>query len=314
MGTAAGVNALLTQPQIRLPGQALWRRQLPAKGKLCVELGNHVDPDTIVAEALRTSPPVVIDIERAQVLVEAGQDVAAGAVIARRRRLLGRGEDIQAPVAGRVLQCAGDVLLLQPPPLSIRIEAQLPGCVAAIHEGAAIDIEGHFGLITPHQAVGPSCYGVLGEDIAVAPEPLSGGRLQAFVKQGVRAVVGPSLAGLDQDSFAPGITCICTEPFPGLAMAAPIATLLRDLKGARAAIQTGRQPVLALALPDGGNGTQSAFGPGAWVRLANGTTGRLTSIAQSPRFFESGLRAVPAEVELGDHTELAPIDSLEWIA
>jgi hypothetical protein len=50
------------------------------------------------------------------------------------------------------------------------------------------------------------------------------------------------------------------------------------------------------------------------VRSADGRAGRLVAIAQAPRFFASGLRAAPADVDFGDRTETVPVDSLEWIA
>lgn len=303
------------KPQLQLPAKRVWRSQLPFEGRVVAEPGAAVEAGTIVAEGQAPGLPVVVDLGQAQAVVAAGQEVRAGEVIAKRKKMLGSGQEVQAPVAGKVLLVAEGELLLQPPALAVSLEAQLPGVVAAVRAGWGIDVEGCFGLLRGWGGFGASCRGLLGDAVAVVPEPLTTGRLQALAAQGVRAVIGPSWAEGESPSAnvvpdAPAI--FLTEPMPGRPMSAPIAETLRRHLGQPVALSLGSQPLLGFASNSADEG--QCFGPGAWVRTADGRTGRLASIGLAPRFFPSGLRGVPAVVDLGDSTETLPLDSLDWIA
>jgi hypothetical protein len=302
------------KPQLELPGKRLWRCELGREGRVLAAPGDTVQPGSVVAEGQAPAPPVVVELGQAQALVEAGQEVQAGDVVARRKKLLGSGHEVQAPVAGKVLAVGERELLLQPPPLAVSLEAQLPGVVAAVRAGWGVDVEGCFGLIHGWGCRGASQHGLLGEAIAVAPEPLTVGRLQTLASQGVAAVVGPSWA--DGESSAEGVpdgmALFLTEPMPGRPMAPPIADVLQRHLGQPVALALGPRPLLGLASNSGGESQE--FGEGAWVRTADGRSGRLLSAGLAPRFFASGLRAVPAEVDLGDRQETVALDSLDWVA
>ena len=95
-------------------------------------------------------------------------------------------------------------------------------------------------------------------------------------------------------------------------MAAPIAEMLRRHIGRPVALRLGPEPALAFSAEEGSE--PQCFGPGSWVRAAGDLTGRLVKICDAPRFFESGLRAIPAEVDFGDRTQILALDSLDWIA
>jgi hypothetical protein len=300
------------KPQLLVPARRTWRRELPSEGVIPVAPGQTVDPATTVAQGQTAAPPVVIDLGQAQATVTAGQEVQAGDVVARRKKFLGSGEEVRAPVAGRVLLIAGAELLLQPPALDVALQAQLPGSVAAVRDGWSADIEGCFGLIRGYGGSGSSQHGLLGQELAIETEPLTISRIQAFAGQGVAAIVAPSWG--DPPLPAPvldGPAIFLTEPAPGTPMAPPIADILKRHLGQPAAIDLGRQPRLAFQSNSTDDG--QAFEPGAWVRTARGSAGRLISIA-GPRFFASGVRAAAAEIDLGDRTETLPLDSLEWIA
>jgi hypothetical protein len=256
----------------------------------------------------------VVDLAQAQPLVAEGQEVQSGEVVARRKKLIGSGEEVQAPISGKVLLVTEGELLLQPPPLAVMLEAQLPGAIAAVRNGWGADVEGCFGLLRGWGSWGPDEHGVLGEDVAVATEPLTTSSLQALSTQNLRAIIAASW-GEDApppDALTDIPSVLFTEPLQGRPMATPIAEALQAHKGQPVALELGRQPRLAFASekPAAGQG----FGPEAWVRTADGQAGRLVRVGERPRFFASGLRGRPADVDLGDRTETLPLDSLEWIA
>ncbi|MBV8085960.1 MAG: hypothetical protein JO247_14220 [Chloroflexi bacterium] len=296
-------------PQLRLPRTSQWRRLLPAEGSVLVPPGAAVEPDSIVAEGKAPVPPVAIDLGQAKSLVEVGQDIQAGDLLARRKKMLGRGAEVHAPVAGKIVRQVGTELLLAPPPRTVQLPAQLPGTIAAVRNGWGVDVEGCFALVRGCWTTGGELHGVLGEDIAIVVEPLLAARLESMLGQGIRGVIGPSWAGAASASPLP---LFLTEPAPGTPMATPIAQALQQHLGARAAIQAGPRPLMGIFVKD--HGQQQRFGPGAWVRAADGRAGRLVSQGDKPRFFASGVRTLPAEVDFGDKTELLPLDSLEWIA
>ncbi|GEM_PF-3059520 len=311
MGGSPGVNG---QPQLLLPARRVWRRGLPFPCRVLVGPGAQVRPETSVVEGSLDAAPMVVEIGQAELLVDVGRSVAAGAVIARRKKLLGRGEEILSPMAGTVLQHAGAVIIMQPPPQDVRLQAQLPGSIAAVRSASGIDLEGHFGLLYAYGGAGAEAYGVLGEDLAVVAEPLTAERLNALHAQGVHAVVAPSWSAAEAPPVQPGLSYLLTEPVHGLSMAAPVAQALQQHRGQPAAIQFGHRPALAYLGLDGEQPPPQVWGSGSWVRASDGRTGRLLSIADRPRFFPSGLRAKAAEVDFGDATESLAVDSLEWVA
>jgi len=268
-----------------------------------------------VAEAEVPVPPLVIELAQAQALVRPGQDVHAGVIVAQRKKLLGRGDELRAPVAGRVVKVTESEVLLQPPPLVSTLLAQLPGSVAAVRAGWGADVEGCFGILHGWGGMEGGEQGRLGEEIAISVEPLTIGQVQALASQGARAVVAPSWADDPAPSPWPDgerLPILLTERLPGRPMATPIAEALKRHLGRPAGLEGGPSPRLAFA-GEAGEGSQ-CLGLGAWVRTADGHTGRLTTIGQRTRFFPSGMRAVPAEVDLGNRTETLALDSLEWIA
>ena len=302
------------KPQLELPATRLWRRELGCEGRVLASPGDTVQPGTVVAEGQAPAPPVVVELGQAQALVEAGQEVQAGDVVARRKKLLGSGQEVQAPVAGKVLAVGQRELLLQPPPLAVSLEAQLPGVVAAVRGGWGVDVEGCFGLIRGWGSFGGSQHGLLGEAIAVAPDPLTIARLQTLASQGVVAAIAPGWADGESpaDGVPDGMALFLTEPMPGRPMAAPIADILKRHLGQVVALALGPRPLLGFA--SNSVGDSQDFVAGAWVRTADGRCGRLLSMGATPRFFASGLRAVPAEVDLGDAQETVALDSLDWVA
>ncbi|HEU0168968.1 MAG TPA: hypothetical protein VFS62_14410 [Chloroflexota bacterium] len=315
MGSGAELTlAAPIGPQLRLSARAIWRRELERAGDILVQPGDRVDPETVVAESRQPVAPVLVEIGRAELLVQPGNSVRGGEPLAQRKKLIGKGDFIQAPVAGMVLSQQGEELLLQPPPLTARLEAQLPGSVAAVQPGCGVDIGGAFGLLRGCAGGGAGAYGKLGEDIAVEPEPVSVDRVRSLAAQGIRAVVAASwTAGTVLPDTLP-LTWLMTETAPGTPMAPPLADALRAHLGTPAAVQVGLHAWLGFTLHGARTDEAPAFGQGSWVRTASGRAGKLASVDREPRIFASGLRGLAADVDLGDHTETVPFDTLEWIA
>jgi len=282
---------------------------------MLVQPGERVEPDTIVAESRQPVAPVLVEIGRAELLVQLGSPVRGGEPLAQRKKLIGRGDFIQAPVAGTLVSRQVDALLLQPSPLTLRLEAQLPGVVASVQPPWGVDVAGAFGLLRGTSGGGPGAYGKLGEEIAVEPEPVSVDRVRSLAAQGIRAVVAASwTAGTLMPDSLP-LTWLLTESEQGTPMAPPLAEALRSRLGRAAAIQLGLQPWLGFAL-DGSSGDASepSFGGGSWVRTPSGAAAKLVGVSAAPRYFASGVPALTAEVDLGDRTDTVPFDGLEWIA
>lgn len=301
------------KPQLLLPGKRPWRRNLDHEGDILVVPGEPVQPDTAVARGQAPAPPIVVEIGQAQPAVSEGQDVQAGEVVARRRKLIGSGEEVQSPIAGKVVLITPTQLLLQPPPLTVTLEAQLPGVISAVRPGWGVDVEGCIALLRGWRAFGSSLHGRLGDDVAIAVDPLTTASFHALLSQGVRAIVAGSW-GEDAplEVMPDGPALFYTEPLQGRPMAAPIAQALQASKGQLVALGLERLPILGFAADQ--HGDPQDFGPGSWVRTADGRSGRLVRVGDCPRFFASGLRGIPVEVDLGDRTENLPLDSLEWIA
>ncbi|MDE3076730.1 MAG: hypothetical protein KGJ86_15030 [Chloroflexota bacterium] len=300
----------LGRPQFVLPGRTNWRRELRWPGQVLVAPGDRLEPETEVAAGLAPAPLRIVALGRAQPVVRAGQPVAAGGLLARRKPFLRRAIEVASPVGGTVRAHTDGQLVIAPSALAVRLPAQLPGIVSATHERWGVDVEGDFGLVYGTDGAGPEVHGQLGEDIAVFVDPVTPQMLQAALGQGIRALVAPSLTA----PAAPSVACLLTEKEPGRPMAPPIAEALLAHVGSPAAIQFGACPVLGFASNGPPAAQQQQFGLGSWVRLADGRVARLLEVEPAARAFPSGVRAVAANVDLGDGTEAVALDSLEWVA
>ncbi|MDE3077852.1 MAG: hypothetical protein KGJ86_20715 [Chloroflexota bacterium] len=298
------------RPQLVGPSKATWRRELHWPGRVLVSPGDRVEPETEVAVGQAPALLRLVPLGRAQRLVRDGQAVRSGELLARRKPFLRRAIEVHSPVAATIRGQLDNQLVLAPPALAVRLLAQLPAVVSATHEHWGVDIEGTFGLVHGTHGGGPETHGKLGEDVAVFVDPVTPAMLQAAVGQGIRALVAPSLTA----PAPPSIACILTERETGRPMAPPIADVLLAHVGHPAAIQFGACPLLAFSTAGQTVDNEQLFGPGSWVRLADGTVARLIELEAAARVFPSGIRAVPAQVDLGDRTEIVAADSLEWVA
>lgn len=303
------------KPRLQLPKVTVWQRDLPAEARILISPGASVQPDSALAECQTAVAPIVIDLSNARALIEPGQSVHAGVVVAERKKLLGHGDEIRSPVAGTVVRVTDAELLLQPPPLTSTVAAHLPGSVAAVRGTSGIDLEGCYAILRGRGQLTGSIHGHLGEQLAIVVEPLTITQWQALGGQGMQAVIAPSWADdpepkswLDSD----GPPVFLTEPRSGQPMAPPIAQVLQAHLGQPASIQPGSPPRVAFASASASE--PQRFGPGSWVRLADGRNGKIKAIGAQPRFFPSGLHAAGAQVDLGDSVEWTALDSLDWVA
>ncbi|MEW6546974.1 MAG: hypothetical protein AB1446_08665 [Bacillota bacterium] len=135
------------------------QRRLPIPGRVLVEQGQEVRPDTVVAEASLPGNPNTVnaagmlgvdpsDLPRLMVK-KVGDAVRKGEVIARYRALLGLvSGTCTSPVDGTieaVSEVTGQVIVREPP-IPVQMRAYLEGVVAEVmpREGVVVEAEGAF--------------------------------------------------------------------------------------------------------------------------------------------------------------------------
>ena len=301
-------------PQLIPPAQRVWRRELIRQGQVLVAPGEQLEAERVVAEGTQAPAVLVVSLGWARAVVAPGEQVRVGQVVARRQRLLGRAEQVRAPVAGIVLDLLDGALLLMPKATPVRLLAQLPGAVVTVREGWGVEIEGVFGFLRGIEGTGEDLFGRLGQDIGVFAEPVTHEMMRAAMQQGLRAVVAASIP----EPAPLALPCLLTEGWGSRPMAPPIAEALRAHLGAPAAIQfrPDGSCILGFAMESGEASAPAAplFGQGSWVRLPGGQVGRFLSSTERLTWFPSGVAAPAAEVDLGDSTISTPRDHLEWVA
>jgi len=252
-------------------------RSLPVGGEVFVVEGQAVKPPEIVARAeLPGSPyPVpasaVLGVARAElkkhVIIELGDAVAEGQVIARSRSLFGLfTNEARAPVGG-VLESISDTtgqLLIRAAPEPVELPAYLPGTVVEIEAGSGVTVEAEVALVQGIFGLGGEAFGDAVCVCRSAEETLDadsistdhraavligGGRvtlaaLERAREVGAIAVVAGSASGADLIALVGGelnpaatgdedlgLTLVLTEGFGELAMAQGTFELLGELAG-----------------------------------------------------------------------------------
>ena len=185
------------------------QRRLPTRGQVLVEVGQHVEPETIVAKGvvpnsdlhdlnlfkqLRVEPEVVKDyMTKAE-----GEQVARDEVIAVSRSFFTRQTRVsRSPVDGYIerVSTVNGMVYIRGNPLDVEVTAYIPGVIKEIipDEGAVVEtsgirLDGAFGI-------GGEAYG----DIILATEgssaPLSSEDVLPEHKG--KVIVGGSIASLD---------------------------------------------------------------------------------------------------------------------
>ncbi len=303
-------------PQLARLRRTVWHRELRWPGEVLVAPGDSVEGSTALASGRLPAWPVLVPLGQIPPVVHVGDRVVRGQILARRKPLIGRAVDVRATSAGTVRDFVEGYALIAPSAEAGAVSslaAQLPGTVAAVYAHWGADIEGYFGLVRGTSGGGPEFHGRLGEDIGVYVDPMTPNMVAAAVAQGVRAVIAPRFTA------PPGrpLTYVLTERAGDGAMAPPLAEVLLRHLGQAAAIEFTDCPSLAfvgIESPEQARPAEERFGVGSWVRLIDGRVGRLVGVDSRPRMLPSEIRAVTAEIDLGDATEVEALESLEWVA
>ncbi len=322
-------------------------RLLPEPGAIAATLGQQVSPEDIVARGTLPGRIVVLDLtaelglptERvARTLrVHPGQEVAAQALVARRRGWTLVRREVRAPLAGSVLGVEEGCLLLQAAPQELAVRAHLPGQVSAMLErGVAIRTAG--ALVQAAWGSGGERSGVLAV-MAAAPGDALTWRQVGRRYRGAILVGGTlsdwrvllrarqfGLAGLVLGSLHPNLRPLCeqldlpvlvTEGMGQAPMAEPVFALLRQHHGRQAAIAgamqaTGEGRELIIPLPavqlSRALVTVRRAEVGLRVRLTRspylGIVGEIVALPTAPQATEAGSLAEGAEVRLADGRRL----------
>jgi len=220
------------------------QRSLPIPGKVLVNVGDVVSPDTQIATALVPGYPVTIKVaaklgvEQHQIkrymVKQIGEQVKRGEIIARRKTFLGLSQEaVTSPISGTLESVDGNagVCIVVSPPISVELTAFVAGTVAEVlpNEGAVISapaviLEGIFG-------VGGEKYGELkvlaGPDVEIAESHITpnlhgciivGGNSISYeaVKKAVRCgVVGIICGSIDDKVLAKYVGYTISLPITG---------------------------------------------------------------------------------------------------
>jgi hypothetical protein len=286
-------------------------------------------------------------------LKKVGDAVAANEIVARSKGIFGFGKkDVASPVAGTIESVSGTTgqMIVRGARVPVEVKAYLAGTVVEVlpHEGATVEatavfVQGIFGI--GGETFGPirvACR-TPGERLDAAhlrPEfrgaiVIGGARMTAeaikrareigvaaLVSGGIddadlRDVLGYDLGVAITGSEKIGLTCVITEGFGDIAMAARTHALLVAQEGRPASVNGATQiragvmrPEILVPLEGDAAGDAPAAGgpaagelkPGTPVRIIRdpwfGRLGTVASLPHEPRVLESGSKARVLEVRL----------------
>ncbi|HET90517.1 MAG TPA: hypothetical protein ENN99_07245 [Chloroflexi bacterium] len=254
-------------------------RMLPAPGEILVAMGDHVDPQQVVARVnlpgdFRIIPVArLLDLSSAQVKgcmrVKPGEEVKQGQVIAKRGRLFSR--VVTSPIDGIVTAVGGGRALIETHVDPFELQAYIPGTVTNVLAPHGLIIETTGAVVQGMWGAGGDGWGVLKCVVERPDQPLQAsdidpschgtiviggcGLNEAVLEQArelnVRGVVvgGVSPALLAQIERWP-CPIVATEGIGELAMAEPIFRLLTTNDGREAAIRGVVQPRWPMIRPE----------------------------------------------------------------
>lgn len=274
------MSSMLLESRCNPTAEIVRRRLLPVPGEVTVRVGDHVQPDDIVAHAPVVAATLLIDISQAlgvsvhaieRVLrVRSGDRVERGSILASTSWFGLRRRNLLAPRAGIVQGIEDGCLFLRQEVEMLRLRAYLPGEVVESYPHRGVGIRTLGSLIRGVWGAGPHSSGVLAmgvespEDI-LSPEHLErrhrdaivvGGRasdplvIQQAAQVGARALVlGSAPLGLCQAAQQLGYPLMVTEGAGDTPMAEPIHSLLVSRQGLRA-VMSGAMPSDQLVGPE----------------------------------------------------------------
>jgi hypothetical protein len=168
------------------------RRLLPTEGEVCLEVGDRVRSDTVVARApgrgvMRTvNAARLLDVLPGEVpgtmLVAVGERVEAGQVLARTRGLFGLfAMECRAPVSGTVAAVSAHTgrILLEEPSLPLEVHAFLPGVVVELQPGRGATVSGWAARVAGVFGVGGERCGTLAVAVGRPDGELEAARIGA---------------------------------------------------------------------------------------------------------------------------------------
>jgi len=325
--------------------QIVRRRLLGAPGEVTVRVGDRVQAEDVIARSRVDGPLRSLDLTRSLrtsapsaprfVCVAEGDAVAAGAVIARRRRALLARLEVTTPWAGTVRGVCDGCLFIREAPSEALLRAYLPGQVVERYEGRGAAIQTNGALVRGIWGAGGEGSGMLAV-CTKAPDGVL--RWDSFgLRYRGAIVVGGVLhdprvlyrashfgvRGLVLGSVAPELTplanalnlpIVVTEGLGAIPMAEPVFGLLRQHQGRQAVIAGGPcddglgGPELIVPLP--GEGPMmalvpaQAIAPGDIVRLTRppfmGAIAQVIVLPGRARETAIGTHAEGAEVRLQD--------------
>ncbi len=159
------------------------RRTLPAPGEILVQVGSRVESDDVVARCQLPAPPLLYNLAEIlevpphevhrYLLVEEGERVEAGTVVARRGRWQPR--QVRVGAAGRILSLdpLTGILMLQTDPETVELLAGMRGQVRSVEPGLGVEIESRGIFIQGALAFGPDQAGILQVLVTDPADPLT---------------------------------------------------------------------------------------------------------------------------------------------
>jgi hypothetical protein len=333
-------------------------RRLPIKGTVRVRAGQKVTPNDIVADARWAREHIFLDVARILgisaasaerlIRIEAGDEVAAGLVVARGGGLLPR--TVKVPRAGRVVAAGAGEILVEAGETRLELRAGLSGVVRDVipDRGAVIETSG--ALIQGVWGNGRVDYGSM-INLADKPDsPLMAGRLDVSMRGSIlvggqlldaetlKTAAEVGVRGLITGSIYPSLIALAlemrfpivvTDGFGSLPMNSAAFRLITTNNKREATLNaealdryTGTTPEIIIPLPSEKRPPEpqdvEAFAPGQTVRVrrrpAAGMIGAIVRIPSGLSAFPSGLRAPGAEVRLENGEQLlVPLVNLEVV-
>ena len=330
-------------------------RVLPMPGSVLVRIGQKVAPGDAIAETTYAREHALIDVARllglsgdaADKLIKCkkGEKIAKGAVIAVGGGLFGN--ELTAPIDGRVVAVGGGQVLLERGEASIELKAGLAGVVTEVINDRGAVVRATGALIQGVWGNGRLDYGLM-LNLAEKPDHvLSAMQLDVSLRGSVilaghcddaatlQAAAELPVRGLILASLAPSVVAtaaqmrypiIVTEGFGRRAMNATAYKLLSTNIKREAALNAemdrtaGTRPEIVIALPISQEPPEprdvETFAPGQAVRLRRepqaGAVGTLTGIKSNLVAMPSGIRVTAGDVRLENgETITVPLVNLE---
>lgn len=337
------------------------QRLLPDGAIGVVEAQNrqHVNLRDVIARGSVPSRYVFVDamealkLRRAAdldglMLVQIGEDVEAGQVLAGRSAT--RGRRVISPVTGILVHADEGRIIIQETPELMDLEAGLVGQVVEVLPGRGVVIEAYGALVQGVWGNGRRLIGPLRmepEDgleaifddsidrqysgsIVVTRRTLKEASFVAIEGQNIGGVIAPSMdASLYEQALQTNVAMILTQGFGDIRMNVQLANLLEGFVGRQTTLDAflpsrweSRRPEIFINLPvrAGERPPEPNIGqvlrPGMTVRLTRapyaGWIGEVVDLPNAPQMIDNGLRVRCARVALvTGETTLVPLANLE---